>query len=317
MNQPDSPTCPICMDKVASSFLEEMYDDRYGCPNVVDIRKCGECGHCFCWPKLSNAELGPLYEKYYGRKAETELGVHLTLRSRVARWIIGENNLGQFAFKPATNAKLLDIGSGDCQNLWDAQFVGFEAYGFDVDSTSAEIGARNGLQVRSGHSVGAAYPDQKFDIMQMNQVIEHFVDPAEQLRDIGDHLASKGLIFISTPNSGSLLRRLTGRKWLHWHVPYHHHHFSKNSLKTLVESEDWEVISRRTVTPLVWVVLQFRAIKMDSKLGEPNETWQSGSERRGARLLELLLLAVAFLPIRLADVLRMGDCQVMILGRRR
>ena len=316
MNQPDSLTCPICMDNVVSSLLEEMYDDRYGCPNVVSIHKCGRCGHCFCWPKLSYAELGPLYEKYYGRKAETVLGTHLTPRSRVTRWIVGENNLGQFSFEPATKTKLLDVGSGDCQNLWDAQFLGFDAYGFDVDSTSAEIGARNGLQVRSGHSVGDAYPDQKFDIMQMNQVIEHFVDPAEQLRDIGGHLASQGRIFISTPNSGSLLRRLTGRKWLHWHVPYHQHHFSKNSLKTLVEHEDWEVISRRTVTPLVWVVLQFRAIKMNSKLGESNETWQSGSQRRGARLVELILLTMLFLPIRLIDVLGMGDCQVIILGRR-
>ncbi len=308
--------CPVCNSLNPKSIFDNMFDDRYGCPNVVAIRKCGKCGHCFCWPKLSNVELSPLYEKYYGRKAEMVLGTHLTLRSRVARWIIGENNLGQFSFEPVTKTKLLDVGSGDCQNLWDAQFLGFDAYGFDVDSTSAEIGARNGLQVRSGHSVGDAYPDQKFDIMQMNQVIEHFVDPAEQLRDIGGHLASQGHIFISTPNSGSLLRRLTGRKWLHWHVPYHQHHFSKKSLKTLVEHEDWEVISCRTVTPLIWVVLQFRAIKMNSKLGESNETWQLGSQRRGARLLELILLTMLFLPIRLTDVLGMGDCQVMILGRR-
>jgi 2-polyprenyl-3-methyl-5-hydroxy-6-metoxy-1,4-benzoquinol methylase len=293
-----------------------MFDDRYGCPNVVDIYKCGRCRHCFCGPKLSLNEIGPLYEKYYGRKVETELGSHLSLNSRVARWILGEKNLGQFAFSPNATTTLLDIGSGDCQNLWDAHFLGFNAFGFDVDRTSAEIGARNGLQVRSGQSVKNAYPNQKFDIMQMNQVIEHFVDPADQLRDVGGHLASNGRIFISTPNSGSLLRRLTGRKWLHWHVPYHQHHFSKKSLKNMVESQGWEIVSRRTVTPLVWAILQFRAIKMDSKLGELNETWQSGSHRRGARFLELTFLALVFFPVRLLDVLGLGDCHVMVLGRR-
>ncbi len=316
MSNPISPACPICGHNVVSKFLKDMFDDRYGCPNVVDIYKCGRCQHCFCGPKLSPSEIGSLYEKYYGRKIEIKLGAHLTLNSKIARWILGENNLGQFAFSPDAATTLLDIGSGDCQNLWDAHFLGFEAYGFDVDRASAQIGARNGLLVRSGHSVKDAYPNQKFDVMQMNQVIEHFVDPTEQLRDISGHLASNGRIFISTPNSGSLLRRLTGRKWLHWHVPYHQHHFSKRSLANMVESDGWEVISSRTVTPLVWAVLQYRAIKMDSKLGEMNETWQSGSLRRGARLLELIFLTVVFFPLRLVDFLGLGDCQVMILGRR-
>ena len=316
MSNTVSPTCPICAHNGVSKFLNGMFDDRYGCPKVVDIYKCNRCQHCFCGPKLSPSEIGSLYEKYYGRKVDVQLGIHLALNSRVVRWILGENNLGQFAFQPNLVTTLLDIGCGDCQNLWDANFLGFEAYGFDVDRSSEEIGARNGLRVRSGQSVKAAYPNQKFDIMQLNQVIEHFIDPAEQLEDIGDHLANNGRIFISTPNSGSLLRRLTGRKWLHWHVPYHQHHFSKRSLATMVEAEGWKVISCRTVTPLVWVVLQYRAIKMDSKLGELNQTWQSGSPRRGARFLELIFLTVAFFPLRFVDALGLGDCQVMILGRQ-
>ena len=301
---------------MASSLLEDMFDDRYGCPHVVTIFRCGQCRHCFCNPKLSLSEIKSLYEQYYGRKVETKLASHLTLRSQFARWLLAEKNLGQFSFEPETSAKLLDVGCGDCQNLWDAQFLGFDAYGFDVDSTSVEIGARNSLRVRTGQSVGSAYPDLEFDLIQMNQVIEHFVDPFEGLRDIGRHLTDNGRVFISTPNSGSILRRLTGRKWLHWHVPYHQHHFSKKSLKIMVESEGWEVISRRTVTPLEWAILQFRALNNEPILGQLNQTWQSGSSRRGARLLELIILTAAFLPLRILDGLGLGDCQVVILGRR-
>ena len=65
-----------------SKFLKDMFDDRFGCPDVVDIYKCDRCRHCFCGPKLSPREIGALYEKYYGRKIGTKLYSRVFLPSK-------------------------------------------------------------------------------------------------------------------------------------------------------------------------------------------------------------------------------------------
>lgn len=293
-----------------------MFDDRFGCPNLVTILKCKKCQHCFTTPTLNDESIGPLYEDYYGRSSDTQLGSRSSLSSRTKRWITGENNLGQFEVKRGSSLKLLDVGSGDCQNLWDARELGFDAFGFDVDSTSAAIAAKYGLKVVTGSSVSSAFPDQQFDWVQLNQVIEHFISPYEQLRSIGTRLSRDGRIFISTPNSRSVIRKLAGRKWINWHVPYHQHHFSKRSLRTFVETEGWEIVRMRTVTPMVWVAIQLRSLRFHPKLGTANDTWQRGSSRRGGRLLELIVLALLFIPIRVLDILRMGDCQVIVIQRQ-
>lgn len=309
--------CPICSSEKVSVFLEKMCDDRFGFPEVYTICKCPICEHFYCLESLDSLMIRDLYEKYYGRKPETNLGFHSSLKSKTRRWIMGENNLGQFARKPSSLIKLLDVGSGDCQNLWDADFLGFNAFGFDVDSTSEEIGLHNGLQVRTGIKINDVFPEEKFDWVQLNQVIEHYIDPRDDLRNLAPHLRDEGCLFIATPNSGSIFRKFTGRSWINWHVPYHQHHFSKKSLRVLLESEGWEIVSSRTVTPLVWVVLQLRRVTTTVRPGEANVSWQQGSRRRGSRAFELLMLMALFAPIRVLDVVGQGDCQVVIAKRRR
>jgi len=228
--------CPICDVPNPEPILKNMYDDRFGCPDLVTILRCNNYQHCFANPPLDEGSIGPLYENFYGQSPETRLGLHSSLGSRTKRWIMGENKLGQFEVRPKNSLKLLDVGSGDCQNLWDARELGFDAFGFDVDSTSSVIAANYGLRVATGSSVTSAFPEELFDWVQLNQVIEHFISPYEQLKSIGPRLSSNGQIFISTPNSESVIRKLSGRKWINWHVPYHQNYFSQESLRTLVET---------------------------------------------------------------------------------
>jgi 2-polyprenyl-3-methyl-5-hydroxy-6-metoxy-1,4-benzoquinol methylase len=261
-------------------------------------------------------EIGPLYEGYYGRMSSTKIGEHKTLNSKFWRWVMGENNLGQFAINPNHDITLLDVGSGDCQNLWDADYLGFKAYGFDVDRTSEQIALSNGLSVMSGNSAAESYKSFEFDFIQLNQVIEHFIDPAIEIQNLRNILSSKGLIFISTPNSSSIYRVIFGKRWINWHVPYHQHHFSKRSLRKLLDNNNLLVISHRTVTPIVWVSLQMRSLSFSHETGVPSKLWSTASRRKFARLIELVVLAVVFLPVKLFDILRLGDCQVVIVRQR-
>ena len=163
---PQFENCVICGKPCMERFIEAISDDRFGCPDLVSINKCQSCNHFSCFPRMEKHQISSLYEKYYGRTSSAEIGEHRTLNSKFWRWIMGENNLGQFAIK-GRGIKLLDVGSGDCQNLWDATHLGFNAYGFDVDRTSVQIGKLNGLRVKSGESAADAYFGEKFDYIHI------------------------------------------------------------------------------------------------------------------------------------------------------
>jgi 2-polyprenyl-3-methyl-5-hydroxy-6-metoxy-1,4-benzoquinol methylase len=308
--------CPICHMYKCKLVFKEMFDDRFGCPVIADIYSCSDCSHYFCDPALTEDKIGPLYEEFYGRSETTELGVHRSLLSPFLRWILGENNLGQFEFKNKIGKTLLDVGSGDCQNLWDAAQLGYKCYGYDVDSASRAIGTKYGLDVRSGKHIADVYGGFNFDYVQLNQVIEHLIHPQDQLRAIGSFLAKDGQVFISTPNSMSFSRFIFGRRWINWHVPYHQHHFSRKSLRQLAVNEGFEISRFRTVTPLVWLLLQLRNIQSTSTPGVPNLRWTISSTRRGSRVFELAALALLFVPIRLIDKFGFGDSQVVILTKK-
>lgn len=306
--------CPICCG-TSEVHLEEVFDDRFGCPDLVSIRKCHVCAHRFTSPTLKANQIEFLYEQYYGRSSEIALGPHPSLTRRLRRWIRGENNLGQFCTRPDETKRLLDVGSGDCQNLWDANFLGFDAFGFDVDRTARAVGLAHNLEVRTGSSISDAYPAEDFDWIQLNQVLEHYIDPVDQLQKIARHISPTGKLFISTPNSLSFFSRKIGRAWINWHVPFHQHHFTKSSLHRLLEANGWEIEKTSTVTPLVWAVLQFRRMKISPTRGIPLGYWSP--KRRFDRLVEMFLVFLLIFPIRILDSLGLGDSLVVIARRRK
>lgn len=306
-------TCPLCGGPSMDRF-QEMFDDRFGCAGFVTIARCSACTHHFVSTPLDADSIRDLYENFYGRTANTELRSHRTLTCAGFRWIMGEGNLGQYAIT-RKGARVLDVGSGDCQNVWDTEFLGHSAIGFDVDRTSELIGRKYGLDIRTGSKLDETLLHERFDWIQLNQVLEHYVDPRHELGVISKLLAPEGRIFISTPNSSSIFAKVFRRRWINWHVPYHRHHFTGESLGRLLESQGWLVEKRWTTTPLIWTILQVRRLAIQPQNGVVTTHWGS-SQSRIRNLIELGLSSI-FLPlIRLIDVIGFGDSIVIIAKRK-
>ncbi len=304
--------CPIC-SAGSDLFLAQMFDDRFGCPTVCEVFRCQGCGHCFLNPELERSEIKDLYENYYGRRSDFRLPGTSFKRKRFRNYWLGNRASGQLFTSPSNSQKILDVGSGECIDLWQATELGFNAFGFDVDSTTAEIANANGLKVRTGADISTAYVGEEFDWIQLNQVIEHFVDPDYEIDLLKQHLASDGSIFLSTPNSGSIFRRICGRRWINWHVPYHQHHFTRKSIRKLCERNDLEVQRVITVTPFGWSRLQIQRQLCQVNQGLPSAMWNGRMKRpRGSDTLETLLLTLLIVPVRIIDFFGWGDCLVVI-----
>ena len=165
----------------------------------------------------------------------------------------------------------------------------------------------------------------------MDQVLEHVVDPLETLQSIATILKSPtlgqlgGRLVLSVPNPNALGRYFFQRRWLGWHLPYHRHFYTRKSISILAEQSGFivETIQSATKSQFLlagWVFL-FCAGKKGKKSADVFQTWgrfDSQIQKRWDIALYFLLekIRLLALPMRMADLMGIGDWNLIILRKR-
>jgi SAM-dependent methyltransferase len=118
-------------------------------------------------------------------------------------------------------ARLLDAGSNFGHFLAVAG-EGYRASGFDV-SPMAVRASHQRFGVESFVASVYALPPSlgPFDGITCWDVIEHLPDPLAALRNLRTLLRPGGFLFLSTPDAGSIVARVLGRRW-HYLDPVQH-----------------------------------------------------------------------------------------------
>lgn len=322
--------CPVC-EGTTFSLGAEIFDDRYGEPNRYQLARCAACGHVATAPRLSEGDLPGLYGTYYPRKsisaddvAREAYKVRRSFASLV-RWWNGTDNQGQYSIR--AGEVMLDVGCGSGTSLLEAKALGATTFGIEADPNVRPIAAALGLTIHFGNLQDKPFPGQLFDLIVMNQVIEHLPDPDEGLRILSERLRPEGRMVLVFPNTGSLWRQLSGTRWINWHIPYHLHHFDKKHFERMARRCGLEVVRSRTITPNVWMLLQLRANRYQAQLGKPSPIWivvdRSGAisgVNKANPLRTLLRVGILFafaIVNRVVDALGIGDSLLVELRRSR
>src|SRR5262249_28152762 len=147
-----------------------------------------------------------------------------------------------------------------------------------------------------------------------NQVIEHVPDPIALLKLVRGRLRPGGRVVLAFPNTASLNKRVTGRRWINWHIPYHLHHYNSRSFAMIAEQAGYWVISMQTITPNVWTILQMQAMLRRTSQDQPAAAWadsKSGAPDSAPATTRKRLVAIAHSIIapfnRIVDSLGWGD----------
>lgn len=312
-------TCRICGGDTRR-MLAGLYDDRYGYPGSFDVEACGSCRHRQLDANFDAATLRALYTEYYPRSSFDLEGWRAAVPTGgIGSWLAGEKS-SAFRWVPR-NVRVLDIGCGFGESLGYHRARGCEVHGIDADENIRRVAERYGFNVHVGLFEAERYPDDFFDVVTLDQVIEHAMDPVGMLRGVAKVLKPAGTAIVSTPNPDGWGAKRYGRLWINWHAPYHLHHFSAQSLAEAARRAGLSLVRRLTRTHSEWLFYQWLHLGAYPPAGTPHAFWSpkgertAGFERSRAQAFFWRRLRVHQLVTRWFDALGRGDNRLFFLQR--
>jgi len=218
--------CPLCQNKsYRLKYTEQMY-------KVVICNKCG-LAYLLNPPSEDN-----IYEDYFKKikYKSKDYFKNSTSQPLADLFDINERRLKAIQ-QIKQNGRLLDIGCGLGFFLKSATEAGFNVTGLDVSERAVKFAEKYyNLRVRVGTISDLLIREEKFDIITLWHVLEHFSDPFVELKKIGNLLSNSGVLFIEVPNLHSLKFILSKNKWVGGNHPrYHRTFFNRRTLALLLK----------------------------------------------------------------------------------
>ncbi len=149
-----------------------------------------------------------------------------------------------FILRTIQGGSHLDIGCG-VGGFLKSMLSNFVSEGLEVNSIHANIGTKSGLKIHNMYS-SEFYPDEKYDLVTMLQVIEHLPNPKSVILDVKRLLKPGGFFYVACPNFNSISFRLFGKHHRHVSTFGHLNLFSPKSLIEIVCLEGFELVENET-----------------------------------------------------------------------
>jgi len=226
---PDDLACPIC--RSSKTIKEE---------NRLNIYECNSCSHVFTAIQKEKQE--KYNEEYF-------LEIHKNWFNNPDYEMFGFIYIKSLKLLGNKQIQLLDVGCGKGNFLKYIRAKNSAARLFGIDLISNQY---PGIRFIRGDFLEKKIKS-KFNVICSLAVIEHIDNPYLFVRKLNDSLKPGGFLFIMTINNNSLLyriSRLLNKARIHTAhdrlYSYHHvHHYTNQSLKTLMEMNGFDVLLQK------------------------------------------------------------------------
>lgn len=202
-----------------------------------DIVRCADCGliasDWTCAPEVIDHLYEGMEDELYDAEQHTR---RLTFHR-------GLNLIGKY-MKSGT---LLDIGCATGGFLLEAKEMGWQTMGIDLSSWAVERAKSRGLSDMHLGTIHDFTPSRPVDVATMLDFIEHDTDPVSTIEKLKNIVRPGGLLYITTPDIGSLTAKLLRSRW--WGInPLHLSFFSRTTMRRLLEEHGFTVIRANSYT---------------------------------------------------------------------
>jgi len=201
------------------------------------IFKCLKCGLLFVSPQPTKEKLRQYYKDFkpdYLIKYKDEVIKKGKAILKIVR-------------KFKKNGQLLDVGCGYGFFMEVARKNGWNVFGVEISPLASEFARRNfGLDVFTGQLAEANLGENYFDLISLQHTLEHLPEPLKDLSTIKSKLRDDGLLVVIVPNALSLIARCVKINWLCLAEKTHLFHYSKSTLKRLLEKSGFCIVIVKT-----------------------------------------------------------------------
>lgn len=246
------PDCCVC-GAIGEPLYQQLRDNLFGAPGEWGLKKCSNprCGLVWLDPMPVEADIGKAYKTYYthvdSREGRSSRGIKEYFRALLNKiWglflrvtpIYGERKrLNLMYLDRDVPGRVLEIGCGSGSRLAGFRAAGWEVEGQEVDVKAAKAAQqRYSIDVCVGSIDVINIPDNTFDAIIMNHVIEHVHDPEKNMAHSLRLLKPGGKLVVVTPNINSVGHKYFGKSWRGLEPPRHIHIFSCNTLRKVAQN---------------------------------------------------------------------------------
>lgn len=220
---------PYRLDSVSEVGAFAATTDEF--QNYGRIVRCRACGLVYTCPRPTAQALlqgyeGAVDEVYLSESSSRSINAHLSLNT-IRRFI--------------QSGRLLEVGAHVGYFL-NAARADFDVVGLEPSQWSCETARRKfKLDVHAeSFETTTRFAPGSLDCVVMIDVIEHMADPKAALTRAARLLAPGGLLYLVTPDIGSLSAKILGGSWWGFR-PAHIYYFDRATMRRMLEEAGFEI----------------------------------------------------------------------------
>ena len=212
--------------------------------NGLRIVKCKNCGLVYVNPRLSDEDYKKVYDKHYwferqkgGDQKSLPERKDMNLKAALQDKI-------KFIQRFKGEGSLLDIGCSDGALVEAAGRNGYRAMGIEINLELVKYAKKiyHKRKFLYGNLKELKLEQNTFDVVSLFDVIEHYLDPIEELREIYRIMKREGILIIDTITTDDPVFQSNPSGWTHMRPFQHIYLFNKALIRRLVEKMNFKIL---------------------------------------------------------------------------
>ena len=237
--------CPGCASLKHKSLTQSQDFDYFTTNMIFRIVRCSECHLIYINPRPSLREIEKIYPEEYSAYQFSQIKNPIIRKARFLMQASKAKKILKCIRQINNNTNIVDVGCGSpvlLNLLQENSPEKINLYGNDFNPNTLKLVEKMGFETMPGNFEDVDWKKDFFDMIVMNQVIEHLFDIPAVLRKSFSLLKPAGTLLIETPSADGLDSRIFRKyHWGGYHIPRHLQIFTSETISTTLKKYGFEV----------------------------------------------------------------------------